>query len=359
MENRLPVESSYRTAETEHFVLHYPAELEELAAQFASIAEPVYERVTKALRYRLDGKTHLVLGERSNRPVTFTFIYPHRQIFLDVALPPEQMGLNEYASWHEWLLTHEFAHVVHMEMRGGPYKPLSAVAGAWLRPNSWLPAWVKERGGRVSGNLAHSPRKSKKLHLPDDAAGGGRGRPARIRSLRAPGLDIGSFLPSHWPWGTRPYLFGTELMTTLEQLRPGGIATLSNLTARAGPYGLEKSLARMGLPLEVLWTKTLERVRRRAQVELRQLRRDPLTSLEYLTHDGFHRAGWRSPPMVSGWFHPRSSGGGQRHLGPGPERRFVSRALAGWWNAMKGRWRASQPPAVFWFSMRCLEPTPS
>ena len=40
-----------------------------------------------------------------------------RQIFLDTALP-RQLGLDEYANWHDWIITHEYAHIVHLGTMG-------------------------------------------------------------------------------------------------------------------------------------------------------------------------------------------------------------------------------------------------
>ena len=144
LESRLNPALSYRTLETEHFWLHYPAELEALAGELARTAEQAHTRVTSALGTEPQGRTHLVLAHRADQPETFTFVFPHRQIFLDVSLPHLIMGLNDYADWNEWLVTHEYSHIVHLDALSGPARALAPLLGSWLRPNMTAPAWVKE-----------------------------------------------------------------------------------------------------------------------------------------------------------------------------------------------------------------------
>ena len=144
LDNRLDPELRYRTIETPHFSIHYPEELEEVAGRMSRLAESAHERVTGALRSEPQGRTHIVLAHKADQPESFTFVFPHRQIFLDISLPHLGMGMNDFADWYDWLLVHEYAHVVHMDTTAGPARALSAAFGNWLRPNMTVPAWVKE-----------------------------------------------------------------------------------------------------------------------------------------------------------------------------------------------------------------------
>ncbi|AKJ03669.1 WD40 repeat protein [Archangium gephyra] len=296
LDNRLDPELRYRTLETPHFWIHYPEGLEEMAGRISPIAESAHERVTDALRVEPQGRTHLVLAHRSDQPETFTFVFPHRQIFLDITLPHLGMGMNDFADWYEWLLVHEYAHVVHMDLTTGPARALSAAFGSWLRPNMTTPSWVKEGlavhlestltpKGRGSGSLyrmmARVAVAEGVLESPDNAS-----------------LDtMANYGRSTWPWGIRPYLYGALFMKSLASLAPEALPRFIAGTARSGPFALEEGLRRAGLPeLEAIRTRALQDIRAQAERELEVIRRTPQTRLEYLTHTGFLHYGTTLSP---------------------------------------------------------------
>src|SRR5262249_21615871 len=144
LKQRASPQLSYRTATTPHFELHYPDILGDLAATLAETAERAHAKVTSALGFAPAGRTHLVLSARSDQTQVFTVVYPDRTIYLDATLPNWAIGLNDYQSLHQWLLVHEYTHVLHMDRRIGPYRWLSSVFGAWMRPNLATPLWLKE-----------------------------------------------------------------------------------------------------------------------------------------------------------------------------------------------------------------------
>ncbi len=294
--NRLDPQPRYRTLETPHFWIHYPEELEEVAARMAPTAEAAHARVTAVLHSEPQGRTHLVLAHRADQPDTFTFVFPHRQIFLDISLPHLGMGMNDFADWHEWLLHHEYAHIVHLDATAGPARALSAALGSWVRPNLTLPAWVKEGlavhlestltpKGRANGSLyrmmARVAVAEGVLETPDNAS-----------------LDtMANYGRTEWPWGVRPYLYGSFFTQSLASHSPEALSRFLAGTARSGPFALEEGLRRAGLPsLEALRTRALADIRARAERELARLRKTPQTPLEFLTHSGFVHAGTTLSP---------------------------------------------------------------
>jgi hypothetical protein len=101
LRGRLDPALEYRTLGTPHFWIHHPRELEDLAGEVARLAEDAHDRVTTVLGTAPGEKTHIVLVQRSDQPNTFTFVHPHPQIFLDVALPHLGMGMNDHADWYD------------------------------------------------------------------------------------------------------------------------------------------------------------------------------------------------------------------------------------------------------------------
>lgn len=296
LDSRLDPDRDYKTIRTENFDVHYPAELEPVARRIAAVAERARRKVVRRFG-SAPGRTHIVVVHRSDETHIFTFVHPHRQIFYDVALPHAGIGLNDYADWHDWLITHEYAHVAHLEARRGAYADFAALLGAWVRPNMTSPPWLKE-GLAV---LAET-----------ELTGKGRGRGStdrmilraataegRLRDPEFASLDtIANFDAKSWPWTVRPYVFGYEMVRELSRLRgPDAIARIVDAGARAGPYQLDAALGAIGIRgASALWESTLAAIERDARAEIEAIRRDPVTALDYLTDDGYLHHGLAVSP---------------------------------------------------------------
>ena len=219
LKERPSPELEYRSARTEHFELHYPAILEELATHVAGAAARAHVKTTKTLGLAPEGRTHLVLSARSDQTQVFTVVYPHRLIYLDATPPNWAIGINDYPALHEWLLTHEYVHALQLDLRRGPFAPLSSLFGAWMRPGLAMPAWFKE------GLAVHC-----ETRLSRRGRGGSSTYRMVLRQARFDGVlredwflapdTAATFDNKAWPWVLRPYLFGYELVSTLLDDRP-------------------------------------------------------------------------------------------------------------------------------------------
>lgn len=283
LENRLDPRLEYRTLESGRFQAHFPTTLEREARRVLSTARTAGPRVEAALRHWPSGDAHVVVAHRSDQPGVFTFEYPHRQLFFDIALPHWGMGLNDYGDWHEWLLTHEYAHAVHADMRRGLYRPLAAVLGSWVRPNVAAPLWARE-GLAVQLESELTPR--------------GRGGSATYRMMTrmaaADGLlgtrafaakdAVSSLDATSWPWTVRPYLMGYHLMRELSLARKNAVREFVQAGAGALPFSISASLRAAGQEsFDRLWDSTLARLRAEAERELSELSAEPETPYERLT----------------------------------------------------------------------------
>src|SRR5262245_5643709 len=268
LKERASPQLSWRTATTDHFELHYPDILGDLAATLAETAERVHAKVTSALGFSPEGRTHLVLSARSDQTQVFTVVYPQPAIYLDASLPNWAMGLNDYQSLHEFLLIHEYTHVLHMDRRSGPYRWLSPLLGAWMRPNLAAPLWLKEglavwletrlaprgRGGsstyRMMLRVAHleGALRAGRFAAPDTAA---------------------TFDNKSWPWVLRPYLFGHALVRTLFEGREERAGEIIRSTSAGLPADVERLAHAAGFAsFDQVWRTTLERIEREADAEL-------------------------------------------------------------------------------------------
>lgn len=294
IEHRLDPSLSYRTLTTEHFHFHYPDHLSELAASIAANAEVIYHRTTEWFNSEPPTPTHVVLYEKADRPQIFAFIHPHRQIFFDVSLPHFGTGLNDYADWHEWLLTHEFAHVVHMEASGEPYQTAARLLGSWFKPNRLTPRWFKE-GVAVRAETELTPH----------GRGGATFYRAVLRAAAAENklFDTNYLSPNNfyneryktWPWPNRGYILGELLSQKLISRAPP--STLVSEIGESFPTRLTTALQASGFnDTNDLWSQALTGAQQRAERELQEIQQRPLTKLEFLTDDGFWYAGLTISP---------------------------------------------------------------
>ncbi len=101
----------WKTASTEHFYIHYPAEYREHAEKTAAVAEAVYDSVTSRYPHKISSRIHLALRNA---------LYSN-----GLAIPAENSMNLWLTNWdfklrssHGWLtdvVSHEFSHLVSIE----------------------------------------------------------------------------------------------------------------------------------------------------------------------------------------------------------------------------------------------------
>jgi hypothetical protein len=110
--NRTHPELHWMERETEHFILIYHQGLEEIAVRAATIAEQIYEPVTRGLETEMGGKTSIFLTEEDQ--IVNGFALPRRMfIWVNTNRFPAHFGGTD--KWMRQVIAHEFQHVVWME----------------------------------------------------------------------------------------------------------------------------------------------------------------------------------------------------------------------------------------------------
>jgi WD40 repeat protein len=283
---RLDPTLDYRTLTTAHFRLHYPKELSEVAGRIGETAEASYRKVSRTLGVDFVDPTNIVIVEQSDESNVFTTVFPDRQIFLDLVLPAEGQGLNDFADYPDWVLTHEYTHVLHLQMKQGIYRALGSLFGSWVNPNLGTPAWLKE-------GLA--------VYLESTLTPKGRGESATYRMIMRKAVEenklrreefatlssASNYEDTRWPWTIRPYLFGYYLVRTLIRNSAVGADKIFWRTAGGLPFDSNALLASSPFKsMDDLWEKMLEEVEAESRTEIRALGKEPETKLEYLSHTG-------------------------------------------------------------------------
>ena len=218
--------ADWRTIETAHFRVHYPAPYEAWARHAAGLLEPIRGRVTAFVGWEPGHPIEVVVADPAADANGMALPYLDRPaIVLWTSPPPAASWLSDFPDWTEILATHEVAHVVHLARPGsGPASFLARLLPAPFGPLALgSPRWVFEGYATlIEGALT------------------GSGRPASsLRTMVLRQLAIEGKLPPYakldggggWLSDAIPYLVGS--------------AYLEWLAARAGEDSLRELWRRM------------------------------------------------------------------------------------------------------------------
>ena len=122
-------ELEWMTLETGHFYVHYHAGAERTARVTASVAESIYEPVTRLYDYEPDTKIHFVIRDHDDQSNGAAFYYDNK---IELWAPAMDFALR---GTHHWLLnviTHEFSHMISMGAARKAPRQIPAVYLQWL-----------------------------------------------------------------------------------------------------------------------------------------------------------------------------------------------------------------------------------
>ncbi|MBN2802744.1 MAG: hypothetical protein JXR91_06595 [Deltaproteobacteria bacterium] len=134
----------YETIQTEHFIIHFHGGLYEMAERLGTIAEDVYLTNTELLGWEMKTKVdvRIIDPQDSANGMASPSPYPLIEIY---ATPPDlESELQAHDYWLYTLFTHEFTHIIHLQMQHGIAKMINRIFGDVYLPNSMLPTWFIE-----------------------------------------------------------------------------------------------------------------------------------------------------------------------------------------------------------------------
>jgi len=276
---------AWRTLETPHFVLHFPAGLDALAARAARICEEAHAALTPILAHAPRQRTQVVLSDFGDAANGSATALPSVQMRLNAATPTLDGNLNDYDDWLRVLVYHEYTHILHLDTMSGLPALLNSLFGRSFAPNQNMPSVLIEGAA---------------VWLESRTSGRGRVRSAWFRGwLRAAALegtlaplDVAVHAPLDWPGPNVWYMYGGHFVDWLT--RTHGEAGIARLFAAYGddvlPFAVNGAFVEaFGRPLSTAWAAWQSDLTRNATLERDRLSAEgPPTPWARLTNTG-HR----------------------------------------------------------------------
>ena len=149
----------WRTLETDHFLVHYPADLAAWTEPMAARLESVHEAVTSFVEYEPDETITVIVEDPRN--VSNGSAWPGGVVILWPTPPDPESNLERHRGWGEILSVHELAHVAHIERptRNPAQRFLVRFLPFPVRPIQTAPRWALEGYATlIEGRLTGSGR---------------------------------------------------------------------------------------------------------------------------------------------------------------------------------------------------------
>ncbi len=247
---QLVPDAEWRTISTEHFRVHFTPELEQLARRTAASAERAWTQLAGELAPPR-GTVDIVVADNVDFSNGYATTFPTNRIVVYAHPPVDNPALRFYDDWGTLVVTHELAHLFHLDRTRGWWRAAQAVFGRnpLFFPNQYTPAWVTEGiAVHYESRLTGSGRVAGTFHrtLAAEAA----------RAGTLPALSAVSLASSRFPGGDAAYGYGGLFIDHLARTR--GDTTLARFVdAVAGapiPFLLDRSARRaFGISFTSAW----------------------------------------------------------------------------------------------------------
>jgi len=115
---QLPPAERWRTISTEHFRIHFSPGLESNARRAAVSAERAYQQLSLELAPPR-GPIDLVVADNVDFTNGQATPFPSNRIIVYAHPPVSVASLRLYDDWNALVITHELAHIFHLDRTGG------------------------------------------------------------------------------------------------------------------------------------------------------------------------------------------------------------------------------------------------
>lgn len=259
--------------QTQHFDILHSAEQQDLSLYYAEIAETAYAHLSAVFSTHPD-KITIVLNDSTDSSNGYATVLPYPLIMVYPVQISNQETLSESGEWARELLTHEMTHIFQMYPSKGVYNWLRPIFGTIVSPNLITPSWWKE-GMAIEMETRFSPQGRSRSDL----------QSATLRSLTNDHLlseftlaEANEVLKT-WPYGNRPYFFGSMIMSEIAQ--DGGLTAINHIVERQSeraPYFIEAPVKEsLDRTYQDEFNKAMTEQIQRATKQIEKLKTKPLS----------------------------------------------------------------------------------
>ncbi|WP_420129422.1 hypothetical protein [Longimicrobium sp.] len=277
-------DAHWHTFDTPHYQVHYQDGLEALARRAAARAEEARVALTEAFVQPPRGRVHLVIADNLDYANGLASLFPRNRVVVYAHGPVEEPSLAYSFDWLEVVVSHELAHVHHLDYASPLIRGLRSVLGRnpMLFPNASVPQWTTE-------GLA--------TYLESRLTGAGRVRGSfhemilrtAILEDRFFAIDRVTGRPTTWPSGNSAYVYGSMFEDYLSQRygpeRAG--AFVRTVGGRWIPYFIDEAARdAYGVTFSRAWGEWRDSLHTAYAARADSLRAIGLTEPEQLTREG-------------------------------------------------------------------------
>lgn len=289
---------SWMTLTSPHFLVHYHQGEEALARRAVVIAEDVHTKLVPRMKSQPHTRTNIVLIDALDDANGWARTLPYNLITLYITQPfgGSIFGAGNYDDWMRLLITHEYTHIMQLDMVNSLPEVISNIFGNLYFPNMFQPVWLIE-------GLA--------VYEETELTGGGRNRsPASDMVLRMavlennfPDISHAANYAEKWPAGKVPYLFGGSFTAFIaKKYGREKLADLSiDYSGRWWPFLVNGTAQRvLGSDYYDLWGEWKNELASRYDADKQKVLAQGLSASRALTPNGFNRGGYENlAPAIS------------------------------------------------------------
>jgi Tol biopolymer transport system component len=132
------------TIKTEHFNIHYEIGLEHTARELAVVAEEIHNDLSVVFNWEIKKRTEVVIVDSTDSANGSASVMGKPVIRLYATAPTVESSLQSHDHWLRALFVHEYAHIVHLNIRGHFPDFFNNIFGDIYLPNQMSPRWFIE-----------------------------------------------------------------------------------------------------------------------------------------------------------------------------------------------------------------------
>ncbi len=271
----------WKQIETTHFRIVFPASLAKQAERVANIYENAQADLGVDLRWTPRSLVNVLIVDNADAANGMTTPVSRFGMLLYLTPPDPFFSTDAYDDWLRLLIYHEYTHFLNMDATRGFWAVTRYIFGDVLLPNSTWPSWMLE------GYAVYNETKYTKT---------GRGRSPYwegiLRSIVAENaldrsdtitLDEVNVGHPHYPGGEIAYLFGYNLMNTVERSKKDALGEMTYRGSRRFPYLINGNVSNItGKDWYAHWATWVKETNEKMNGQLAKIRSAPVSKLEVL-----------------------------------------------------------------------------